>query len=134
MKNGIKYLIIGCLCLFINFLGYAQVNNSSQIHEAIKASDAKKLTSFLHETVNYEYLGAAKNVSKTVAEFSMKDFFSKNQVESVKLIKQATINNQQSYLLFSYLAKTGAYKIYLGNNSINGNTLVDKIKISKEDE
>ncbi len=134
MKSGFISLFIGCLCLFISHFSDAQANNSSQIHDALKKSDAKKITTFLHETVKYEYLGEAKIVSKTVAEFSMKDFFNKNQVESIKLIKQATNNNQQSYLLFSYVAKTGTYKIYFNNSNKNGNALIDIIKISKDEE
>jgi len=108
-----------------------QENFSDNLTKAIQKGDCHGFYSYFGDYLLVHIEDFQKLVSAQQAKAHLCDFFNKNKVTSVKLVKSGD-KEKQKYYIWNYMSKGQNWRIYLLLNADNGKPLIHQMDIEKE--
>jgi hypothetical protein len=135
MKNIRKLLLLififpSVFPAFSNTIGPEEVNK--MILEALGSGNATELSNHFNSMIDMGIAGTQDVYSKSQATRILKDFFGKNPVKSVKILKQGTSNDGSQFSIGEIVAGTKTYRLYYLLKKISTQYLIQQLQIEED--
>lgn len=135
MKIIRKVLLFILFVPFVNHVysgitGPEEVNK--QILDALTAGNASELSKYFNSMVDLGLAGIQDVYSKNHASRILKDFFEKNPVKSVKILKQGTSNDGSQFSIGEIVAGPKTYRLYYLLKKISTQYLIQQFQIEED--
>jgi hypothetical protein len=134
MKNQKKYLLI----LILSFLGLNVHPSGTEPDEtnkmilaALSAGNSNDLAKYFSEMIDLGITGTEDTYSKNQAARILQDFFTKNPVKSVKMLKQGFSNDKSQFTIGEMQAGTKTYRIYYLLKKVSALYLIQQFQIEE---
>lgn len=137
-KVAASYLFGSLLCLTLFFPVQAQDQNGDDlidtIKNALKTGSSRELSHYFNEVIELKTDTPKKNVSKTQAEFILKDFFKKNPPNGFEVIHLGTSEQGMRYMIGKYTCHNNStsYRVYTVIKKSGENHLIHKLEFTRE--
>ena len=103
------------ILVFIAFssVAYVRADNMERIGVAIEGGNSKELAKYFENTVEITIFEDEEVYSKAQAELVLKDFFSKHQPTSFKIIHKGNSNQGSQYAIGTLVTEKGNFRTYI---------------------
>ena len=118
-----------CLIMSMSVASAQQGDVFDSLAKYFSASDAPKISSLFSSTLELNILSEEDVYSKAQAEQIMRDFFSKNEPVSVKIIHRLNSNPNFKLAVFSIATVKDKFRISISLSSDAETFLVKQIRI-----
>lgn len=133
MKRGrIHFIILLLLLSAIAQPVFAQEEMINEIKEIMKAGNSKEMARHLHQTVDLSFDGKTDNLSKTQAEYVLRDFFKKSPPSSFNIVHQGSSKSGIPFVIGQYNSNDETYRVVFRIRAVNKVYLVHGINFTKE--
>ncbi len=131
-QPAVFYWVITIAFLLATPVLIAQQDVIANARAAIKAGNAKDLSSHFNELVELNFDDEKSSYSKTQAEFVLKEFFKKYPAEDFSYLHQGTSKDGLKYAIGKYTYKGGAFRVYMLIKQANGGYIIDMLDFGEE--
>lgn len=132
MKNyGLKGMLMAVL-FTLPFTMFAQSGNLDNVATAIRSGNSKELAKYFDSNIEITILDRESNYSKTQAEMVLKDFFSKNAVQSFDLIHRGTSGEGSAYGIGKLKSTNQTFRVYFFVKQKGSQSLIQEMRFEKE--
>ena len=125
------FLISLMMSLFIQ-PALAQDELISDLKEIMKAGSSKEMAKHLNQTVDLSFDGKTDNLSKTQAEYVLRDFFKKNPPSNFSIVHQGSSKSGIPFVIGQYSSNDDNYRVVFRIRAVNKVYLVHGINFTKE--
>jgi hypothetical protein len=125
------FLISLMMSLFIQ-PAIAQDELISDLKEIMKAGSSKEMAKHLNQTVDLSFDGKTDNLSKTQAEYVLRDFFKKNPPSNFSIVHQGSSKSGIPFVIGQYSSNDDNYRVVFRIRAVNKVYLVHGINFTKE--
>ena len=125
------FLISLMMSLFIQ-PAIAQDELISDLKEIMKAGSSKEMAKHLNQTVDLSFDGKTDNLSKTQAEYVLRDFFKKNPPNNFSIVHQGSSKSGIPFVIGQYSSNDDNYRVVFRIRAVNKVYLVHGINFTKE--
>ena len=125
------FLISLMMSLFIQ-PAIAQDELISDLKEIMKAGSSKEMAKHLNQTVDLSFDGKTDNLSKTQAEYVLRDFFKKNPPSNFSIVHQGSSKSGIPFVIGQYSSNDDNYRVVFRIRAVNKVYMVHGISFTKE--
>lgn len=129
--SKVKFLL-PLLLLFAGHQAIAQEEMINELKEIMKAGSSKEMARHLHQTVDLSFDGKTDNLSKTQAEYVLRDFFRKNPPSNFTIVHQGSSKSGIPFVIGQYTSNEDTYRVVFRIRAVNKIYLVHGINFTKE--
>lgn len=132
-RSGKIFLLLALLLLAPRLYpaGTGPEETNRQILAALNAGNADDLSKYFNAMVDLGITGTEDSYSKTQAARILGEFFTKNPVKSVKILKQGTSNDGSQFSIGEMAAGNKTYRIFYLLKKETDNYLIQQFQIEE---
>ena len=116
--------------VYSGITGPEEVNK--QILDALSTGNSAELSKHFNSMIDLGIAGTQDVYSKNHATRILKDFFEKNPVKSVKILKQGTSNDGSQFSIGGIVAGQKTYRLYYLLKKISTQYLIQQFQIEED--
>lgn len=126
------------LSFFLAFQANAQDDDANllinNIKSSLKTGSSRELSAYFNDVIELKADAPKKNVSKTQAEFILKDFFKKNPPNGFDIIHVGESGQGMRYMIGKYKCHDNSisYRVYTVIKKSGNTYLIHKLEFTKE--
>lgn len=132
MKNLSKLSFLLILIGMATVPALAQEEMINELREIMKAGSSKEMAKHLHQTVDISFDGKTDNLSKTQAEYVLRDFFKKSPPSNFTIVHQGSSKSGIPFVIGQYTSNDETYRVVFRIRQVNKVFLVHGINFTKE--
>jgi hypothetical protein len=131
MKTAIKHGML--LMLFIlPALVFSQSDVLDNIASAVRSGNSREVAKYFDNNVEITILDRESTYSRVQAEMVLRDFFSKNAIQSFDLIHRGTSGEGSSYGIGKLKTANQTYRTYYFVKQKGGQSLIQEMRFEKQ--
>ncbi len=131
MRNTVKYLVLMILFCAPVFSS-AQADILDNISGAIRGGNSKEIARYFDNNVEITILDRESTYSRIQAEMVLRDFFTKNAVQSFDLIHRGTSAEGSSYGIGTLKAGSQSYRTYYFVKQKGNQPMIQEMRFEKQ--